>query len=302
MGKVRWFAVTARAGALSPLKHHLDHLYRTFDRSWLSPDPLEVPHRYTDPDDREIVAFYSSGLAYGRVDGILRSLARLTELMGDHPARFVRDFDFARDRHRFRGFVHRFHGPREMALLTEILRRTLEDYGNLGASFAQGIDAGDDDIGPGLSRFCERMAETGGLPKGPGVRNGRLVPGSPVRLFFSSPANGSACKRLNLFLRWMVRRTGGIDLGLWPQVSPAQLVIPLDTHVARIARYIGLASRTTPDWKMALEVTHSLRRFDPEDPVKYDFAICRLGILDYCPRKRHEVKCAACLLRPVCTL
>ena len=133
-------------------------------------------------------------------------------------------------------------------------------------------------------------------------RNGRLGPGSPVRLFFSSPADGSACKRLNLFLRWMVRRSGGLDFGLWSDVSPRRLVIPLDTHVARIARYVGLTTRTTPDWKMALDVTHSLRRFDPGDPVKYDFAICRLGILDYCPRKRDIVKCEGCSLRPVCTL
>lgn len=285
-----------------PLKQHLDHLYDTFDRSWLSPDPLEIPHRYDDPGDREIVAFYSSGLAYGRVDGILRSLERLMGILGEHPAAFVRNFNFARDRHRFRGFVHRFHGPREMAILTEILRRALDESGTLGASFQREFEARDDDIGPALSRFCARRTDTAGLPKGPGVTNGRLAPGSPVRLFFSSPVNGSACKRLNLFLRWMVRREGGIDLGLWTGIPPGRLVMPLDTHVARIARYVGLSNRTTADWRMALEVTHALRRFDPADPVKYDFAICRLGILDYCPRKVDRVKCAACLLRPVCRL
>jgi uncharacterized protein (TIGR02757 family) len=100
----------------------------------------------------------------------------------------------------------------------------------------------------------------------------------------------------------MVRREEGLDLGLWRSVPKSRLVIPLDTHVARIARYVGLTGRVTPDWKMALEVTRALRSFDPDDPVKYDFAICRLGILDYCPRKRDLVKCAACLLKPVCTL
>ena len=123
-----------------------------------------------------------------------------------------------------------------------------------------------------------------------------------MRYFFSSPAGGSACKRLNLYLRWMVRHDPGLDLGLWTEVPPSRLVIPLDTHVARIARYVGLSSRNTADWKMALEVTRALREFDPGDPVKYDFAICRLGILDYCPRKRDALKCAACLLKPVCTL
>jgi uncharacterized protein (TIGR02757 family) len=286
----------------SPLQRHLDHLYDTFDRSYLSPDPLETVHRYPDPDDAEVFGFYASGLAYGRVDQILRSLNRLAEMIGPHPGRFVREYRHERDRHSFDGFVHRFHSARDMALLTEILHRALDDAGSLGAFFARGFRVEHVDTGAALSEFCGRMSSFEGLPRGAGVRAGRLAPDSPVRYFFSSPAAGSACKRLNLYLRWMVRHDPGLDLGLWSGVPPSRLIMPLDTHVARIARYVGLSSRKTPDWKMALEVTAALRRFDPHDPVKYDFAICRLGILDYCPRKRDALKCAACLLKPVCTL
>lgn len=288
--------------ANTSLKRHLEHLYRTFDRSYLSPDPLEMVLRYADPADAEIFGFYASGLAYGRVDQILKTLGKLAAIMGPHPARFVREYRFERDRHAFRGFVHRFHAARDMALLTEILHRALEDAGTLGAFFARGYSPGHEDIGPALADFCGRLAGQGNLPGGAGVGAGRLSPDAPVRYFFSSPRNGSACKRLNLYLRWMVRRQGGLDLGLWRDIPPAKLVIPLDTHVARIARYIGLSPRATADWKMAAEVTARLRKFDPDDPVKYDFAICRLGILDYCPRKRDRVKCAACVLKTVCTL
>jgi len=157
-------------------------------------------------------------------------------------------------------------------------------------------------VGPALSAFSRRMLERTGLPAGPGVVGGRLLPGAPVRTFFSSPEKGSACKRFNLYLRWMVRREGGLDFGLWTSIPPAALVIPLDTHVARIAGLMGLTRRRTADWKMALEVTDALRRLDPLDPVKYDFALCRLGILEYCPRRVDPVKCAACLIRPACTL
>jgi uncharacterized protein (TIGR02757 family) len=100
----------------------------------------------------------------------------------------------------------------------------------------------------------------------------------------------------------MVRRNGGLDFGLWRGIPPARLVIPLDTHVARIAANLGLTLRRSVDWRMAVEVTAALRTLDPDDPVKYDFAICRLGILDHCPRRRDPVKCARCLIKPVCTL
>jgi uncharacterized protein (TIGR02757 family) len=197
--------------------------------------------------------------------------------------------------------VHRFHGPDDLAILTELLRRALSEAGSIGTWFERGLRPADPDVGPALADFSRRMTGRDDLPAVPGVRRGRLPLASPVRFFFPSPEGGSACKRLNLYLRWMVRRDG-LDFGLWRGMSPARLVIPLDTHVARIAANIGLTTRRTAGWPMAMEVTAGLRELDPLDPVKYDFAICRLGILDHCPRRRDPVKCARCLLQPVCTL
>lgn len=282
------------------LRTHLEEIHARFDRRWLSPDPLEFLHRYDDPADVEIFGFFAAGLAYGRVDQIGRSLADLAERLGPHPARFVREFDASRDAARFRGFVHRFHVGRDLALLTELLHRALDEEQTLGDWFARGDDPTAPDIGPGLTSFCRRMVGRTDLRL---TRSGRLPPRAPVRYFFSAPADGSACKRLNLYLRWMVRRDRhGLDFGLWTRVSAARLIIPLDTHIARIATNIGLTARRTPDWKMAEEITRALRRLDPADPVKYDFALCRLGILDLCPRRRDAVKCAACSLQPICTL
>jgi uncharacterized protein (TIGR02757 family) len=115
----------------------------------------------------------------------------------------------------------------------------------------------------------------------------------------TSPKDGSACKRMNLFLRWMVRRTPP-DLGIWDFVDPARLVVPLDTHVHRIATFLGLSDRKTPDWKAARAITDRFAKFDRADPIRYDFAVCRLGILDLCSRKRRKENCDVCLLRDVC--
>lgn len=284
------------------LHHHLERLYATFDVRWLSPDPLEFVRRYSAPRDQEIAGFFAAGLAYGRVGQILAALDRIGAVFGESPADFVRNFRPEADAARFRGLRHRFHGPRDFTLLTVLLGRALARWGSLEALFLAGDDPASPDVGPGLSAFCRTLLDTSDLPRGPGVRRGRLTKEAPVRLFFCSPDDGSACKRLNLWLRWMVRGSDGLDLGVWTRVSPARLVIPLDTHVARIGRYIGLSARRTPDWRMAREMTESLRQLDPADPVKYDFALCRLGILDQCPRRRDETRCAACLLKPVCTL
>lgn len=284
------------------LRHHLDRLHATFDARWLSPDPLEIVRRYDDPADQEVVGFLAAGPAYGRVGQILLAATNLLDRMSPSPARFIRDFDPSRDAARLRGWYHRFHGPRDMTLLLTVLSRTLARFGTLEAAFANGDDPASPDIEQGLDVFCRLLLDTPDLPAGPGVSRGRLAPRAPVRFFLPTPADGSACKRLNLWLRWVARPADGLDLGLWRRVDPARLIIPLDTHVARIARYVGLTARTSADWKTARDITSRLAQFDPADPVKYDFAICRLGILDRCPKRRDPGHCAECLLAPVCTL
>jgi len=275
------------------LKDKLDLLYDRYGAGFLASDPICFPRRWESPPDREVVAFLAAALAYGRVAQIQASLARLLGAMGPHPARFVREFEPAAGRRSLRGFVHRFNDARDVGLLLFFMRQMIETSGSIEGFFLAGHAPGHDDIGPALSSFARRALA---LDCAPYYRSGRLPASAGVRFFLPSPEDGSTCKRLNLFLRWMVRPDDGVDFGQWRSVSPAQLVIPLDTHVSRIAGFIGLTRRRTVDWKMALEVTARLRRLDPADPVRYDFALSRLGILEGCPRHPVPAACDLCEL------
>lgn len=259
------------------LKVLLDELYHRYSRPvFLSTSALRIPHDYTRPEDQEIAAFVTASLAYGNVTQIHRSARAALEAMGGSPARFIRRFDPARDPARFWRFVHRFNSGFDLALLCHLLHQAIAAAGSLQAFFLKGYDPVHEDIEPALTSFVGRMLS---LDVSPFYSSDLLPAKAGVRFFFPSPTQGSACKRLNLFLRWMVRRGDAIDFGVWAEVSPSKLIVPLDTHVARIARQLGLTKIKQPNWRMAKEVTGRLRAFDPEDPVKYDFALCRLGVL-----------------------
>jgi uncharacterized protein (TIGR02757 family) len=206
------------------------------------------------------------------------------------PAAYLRTFDRDEAAHRFAGFTHRFQKTPELLALLERLAAAIRQHGSLGALFEACYSVDDRDIGPSLTRFVAALIDIV-----PPLHTERAA----LDYLLTSPANGSACKRMNLFLRWMVRRTSP-DLGLWRFVDPSKLVIPLDTHVHRISSFLGLNARKSADWKTAREITTTLARFDSSDPVRYDFAICRLGILDLCSRKRRKEQCDVCLLRDVC--
>lgn len=263
------------------LRERLDHLVATFDVSTISPDPLELVLRYSDPGDQEIAGLLAAAFAYGRADIVVANVGGVLDRMGPSPLEYLARFERAEARKRFAGFTHRFHKTPELLDLLGCMAVAVRTHGSLGALFKTCYDSRDSDIGPSLTRFVEALAPPG------------------IHYLLTSPADGSACKRMNLFLRWMVRRTSP-DLGLWTFVDPAKLVVPLDTHVHRIATFLGLSRRRTPDWKAAREVTDGLAAFDRSDPVRYDFAICRLGILDLCSRKRLKDNCDVCLLRDVC--
>lgn len=283
----------------SRLKRQLDRLYGTFDLRYLSPDPLEFVHRFKTPEDREVVGLISASLAYGRVEGIKRSIERVLGVMGPSPYRFAVRFDPAQDSRVFSGFVHRFNREQDIACLIYFIRQMIEESGSIGRFFLNGYAPEERNIKSALHSFSTSV-----LSLDPAQIYGKkgLPPRAGVRFFFPTPEDGSPCKRLNLYLRWMVRRGDGLDFGLWKDVDPSKLVIPLDTHIARISRNIGLTARATPDWKMAEEITDTLREFDPRDPVKYDFALCRLGILDKCPKRADPLKCESCMLRKICVL
>jgi uncharacterized protein (TIGR02757 family) len=280
------------------LKPYLDRLASTYDRGFLGTDPVVFVHRYADPADQEIAGLVASALAYGNVRAIRASVDRALAALGARPARRI-DASSPRDLKRaLRGFRHRFTTGRDLAALCWVAAGMRRRSGSVGEFFGQGYAAGGGSIRTALESFVSRAIDADLRP----FYRRRPGPGEGVRFLLPSPREGSTCKRLNLYLRWMVRGEDGIDLGLWRHVSPGDLLIPVDTHVARIAAYIGLTRRRSPSWAMAEEITSALRALDPEDPVRYDFAICRLGILDACPRKRDAVKCAACPLQPVCLL
>jgi uncharacterized protein (TIGR02757 family) len=266
-------------------KPRLDRLYTDFNRTASDRDPVEFPWRFVAPEDREVVAFISAALAFGRVASILASIGRVLDGLGASPAGTLRGFSPARDGARYGQFVHRWIGPAQIVALLNVLGTMLREAGSLEAAFATGDPPGAPDVGPAIEQFSTRA---------------RTIGGPAVACFFPRPSAGSACKRINLFLRWMVRRDA-LDPGGWTRVSPSRLVVPLDTHVIRVGRCLGLTRRRTPGWKMACEVTAALRRLDPADPVRYDFALCRLGMKDWCGSGRPGARQDAdCPLRGVC--
>ena len=274
------------------LASRLTALYETYDLRHLDPDPLVLVRRYPDPRDQEIAGLVAAAFAYGGVETIVRDVADLFARMDCEPYGFVMRFVPKRDVPRLRGWYHRLHRGEDAARLVGALRWALEEFGSLAALFSSGFEPQHRDVGRALAIFVQRLRE-----HSPDVGEA-----SPYYLhLLSSPTDGSACKRMNLFLRWMVRRSAP-DLGLWKHIPPSHLVIPLDTHVARIARYIGLTGRRTADWRMARQVTDSLRAIDAEDPVKFDYAICRLGILEACPQRRDRAACSSCPLEEICDL
>ena len=260
----------------SALGPPLDALYRGFDHVESATDPVHIVRRFTRNDDREVVAFCAAGLAFGRVASVLQSIEALLAVMGPSPAAYVRTFDVARERPRMKALVHRWIRGDDHTALMLVLQRMLREHGTIEGFFLAGDDGTAPDLSTAMDSFSDRALATdlrpayGRVPKRPGVA-----------YFFPRPSAGSACKRLNLFFRWMVRKDA-IDLGVWTRVSPARLIIPVDTHIIRLGRCLTLTTRTSPGWKMAVDVTAALRRIDPADPVRFDFSLCHIGMNGAC--------------------
>ncbi|OFW36842.1 MAG: TIGR02757 family protein [Acidobacteria bacterium RIFCSPLOWO2_12_FULL_67_14] len=270
-------------------------VYRSFDHADSASDPVHLVRRYPAPEDREIVAFCAAGLAFGRVASVLASIEALLAVLGPAPARFVRAFDAAIHGPRLAPLGHRWVRGKDLAALVLILQRMLRESGSLERFFLAGDDPAAADIGPALDAFSTRALETDLRPAyGPRVRAVR----AGVCYFFPRPSAGSACKRLNLFLRWMVRKDA-VDLGVWSSVAPSRLIVPLDTHVIRLGRCLRLTRRSSPGWKMAAEITAALRGIDPADPVRFDFSLCHVGMMGACGYGRAP-RDSQCPLRGFC--
>jgi uncharacterized protein (TIGR02757 family) len=243
------------------LNEALERLYDQLNRpEFIPPDPLQFLADYPRLEDREIVGLIASSLAFGNVKQILRSVSLVLAEM-DSPHAWLMCTSERSIAATFRSFRHRYVDGADLGGMLCGVKRTVQRHGSLGACFALCADPADDNVLPGLVRFVERLQYGSTGPN-------YLLP---------SPTHGSACKRLNLFMRWMVRRDA-VDPGGWDFISPAHLVVPLDTHMHRIAKALGLTSRRSADIRTALEVTAAFRRFAPGDPVRYDFTLTRLGI------------------------
>jgi uncharacterized protein (TIGR02757 family) len=286
-------ASTARVA--SRLRDPLERLYREADwvrRSEL--DAIRYPRRYADPADCEVVALFASCMAYGRVDLFGPWIEWALGRMGESPARFILGFDLAKHGRAFEGFHYRFNRARDLVAFCLATQRLLIRHGSLRAFFAAGFASGHQDVGPALEVFVEGFL---GQDLSPVFPRNRLSYG--YRHWFPRPSTGGACKRLLLYLRWMVRREEP-DLGLWTEIPPSALLIPVDTHIENMARSIGLTRRRSRNWRMTEEITARLRAVDPGDPVKYDFALCHKRMSGQCLNRRDAAVCLPCGLRPVC--
>ncbi|MEW6200625.1 MAG: TIGR02757 family protein [bacterium] len=258
------------------LKSFLDAISEKYKHDFLDTDPLSIVHEFRTPADRELVGFIAACFAYGKVAQIKKTVRRIIACMDEEPSIYISSFKPSRERKKFCGIYHRFHTGDDIVCLLFLLHQMINRRGTIEKFFLRGYSEGDENIKGALIEFS-RNALSLRLPANVGA--GLKPAPTGIRLFFPSPANGSACKRLNLFLRWMVRPDDGIDLGIWKTIPASKLIIPLDTHIARAAIQLGLTKRKSASWLMAEEITENLKRFDPADPVKYDFALTRPGIL-----------------------
>lgn len=286
-------ALTAKKA--SELKPVLDGFLASYAHGQRIPhDPVELPHRYSDPRDIEVSALLSASLAYGRVDLFKPKLVQIHEQMGTSPAAFVRELTVERAATLFKPFVYRFNVGADLAVLLLGMGQALRKHGSLESLFLSSLER-EGSLQPALRRFTSELRE---VP----MKDVRRHLGRERGLhhLLPSPDNTGAAKRLNLFLRWMVRGPDEVDFGIWKRVPASTLLIPLDTHIHRISRHLGLTQRKDLSWRTAEEITAGLRALDPADPVRYDFALCHYGMSGICPAKAIAQNCERCPLLSTC--
>jgi uncharacterized protein (TIGR02757 family) len=253
-------------------------------------DPVEFVHRYRDPEDQELVALLASAMAFGNVKALRAKIEDALARIGPDVARAADDPEALLQS--LRGWKHRVYRAEDLARLLAGARVVQRAEGSLGQALARALDRAGGDLREALSAWTTAIRQAGGLDEEGGGRRG----GAHI---LADPQKGSAVKRLMLLLRWMVRPADGVDLGLWP-IPPAALLVPVDTHIHKLSNNLDLTRRKDVSWRTAEEITAALRRFDPEDPVKYDFSLCHLGMLQHCPSRRDPVRCEGCGVRRVC--
>jgi len=252
----------------------------------LALDPVAVVHRYPRREDKELVGLVASAVAFGNVKALRAKLEDALDRLGPEVSRVAEDEDELRAR--LRGWKHRVYRDDDLVRLLLGARRVQRQHGSLGALFEKEL-ATTHSLRAALVALVGAIRTAGGL--------GKESRGAAHIL--ADPSGASGCKRLLLYLRWMARPDDGVDLGLW-QVPSSELLVPVDTHIHKLARNLGLTNRKAPSWATAEEITSKLRRFDPVDPVKYDFSLCHLGMSRRCPSRRDVTLCEGCGVKEVC--
>lgn len=247
----------------------LNEKYELFNQPDFIPnDPVSIPHQFTRKQDIEIMGFIAATLAWGQRKTIINKCNELVKLMDGAPFDFIRNHQDT-DLKRFLTFKHRTFNHIDTLYFIEFFKDFYARHESLEEAFTKGLTGESDNIRTGLENFQHIFF---GLEDYP----------ARTRKHIATPARNSSCKRINMFLRWMVRKDNkGVDFGIWQKISPAQLVCPCDVHVERVGRKLGLITRPKTDWQMAAELTENLKQFDPTDPVKYDFALFGLGVEGY---------------------
>ncbi len=245
-------------------KELLDSLCERFNREeFIEHDPISIPHRFTAAEDIEIAGLFASTIAWGNRKAIVKSAGRMMEYMDNSPYDFVCNAT-PKDLEMLRNYVHRTFNGVDLTDFVIATRSICEEYGNLGKLFVE-LYIQSNSIPVVLSSFRSRFLSS--------------EHDSHCEKHISSIDKGAACKRLNMYLRWMVRRDdNGVDFGLWREIPASALYLPLDVHSGNVARALGLLNRKQSDWKAVAEVTAKLREFDADDPVRYDFALFGAGI------------------------
>lgn len=266
-------------------------------------DPVRFVHRYNDPADQEVAACIAGMLAYGKVTlfpPVIEAILAQADSYGG-PRDYVESFDRTHTR-ALEPLYYRWNRHPDFALWLATLGVVVRQHGRLGAVLEAAHDPGDSSVRAAFATFIDTLRRSAVVAaEGLGIE-AESYPDLPrgFRTFLPEPG-ASSCKRWNMVLRWMVRTADGIDLGIWA-LPPRCLVLPLDTHTHRLSRYIGLTARKDASWRTAEEITDNLARIDPEDPVRYDFALAHLGISGACERRYRPRVCPACPLLPVCKM
>jgi len=255
---------------MDPLKRRLDYHYKYFDKKQISPDPLEFLHKYSNPLDIELIGFISAIFAYGNVRQIIATLSKLENIIGSSPHEFISYYNPQNESKLFNDVKHRFFTSEDISSLFGMLHKAYSAYPSLKHLFLLYYFEEEQNLKSSISFFSRNL-----LSMCSKCSTNKLTPG--IKFMFPDPQQGSACKRMNLFLRWMIRKDD-LDFGLWHEIPPSKLVIPVDVHVANICRQVKLTRLKNVSWKMAEDITETLKKYDPVDPVKYDFAISHLGM------------------------